>query len=243
MIRYLIAGLLLFLGFAVVFAPAGLLDRGLERNSQADLTDTRGTLWQGQANLLINRQALGMVHWDFAATSLLQLAPRYDWRLEGGGKHLNGSAAITLNTAQASAQGSIDSSAINPMLQRYDIFVNGQFQLQPTRITWLTDANQAADLDGQLDWSGGLVRYTLSGILRETTLPPLSAFLRMSDQNLPEAVVYVTGEQTPLMMAALGDNGFVKVSITKLFTKLLGNPWPGSDPDHAVVIEVEEQIF
>ena len=243
MIRYLVAGLVLFFGFAVVFAPAGLLDRILESSGQADLTDTRGTLWQGQANLLINQQPLGVVTWDFAATSLLQLAPRYLWALDGSGKQLNGSAAVSFNTLQADVQGSIDNSAINPLLSTYNIYIAGQLELQPSRTTLLTGSGQVTALDGQIDWSGGLVRYTLSGILRETTLPPLSAFLQMSDQGMPQAIGYVTGEQTPLMIATLGDNGFAKVGITKLFTKLVDNPWPGSDPDHAVVIEVEEQIF
>jgi len=243
MIRYLVAGLLLFLGFALAFAPAGLLDRVIERNSQADLTDTRGTLWQGQANLLVNQQALGVVSWDFAPTSLLSLRPRYDWRLDGSDKQLNGSAALSFSAMLANARGTIDSAAVNLALGRYDIFLGGRFELQPTRVRMLTDTGQVTELDGQLDWSGGLVRYTLSGILRESRLPPLTARLRMSDDAAPEAVVYAEGEQTPLMTASLSNNGFAKVSITKLFTKLVGNPWPGSDPDHVVVIEVEEQVF
>ncbi len=243
MIRYLLAGVLLFLGFSVAFAPAGLLDRLLEAGGQADMTDTRGTVWQGQANLLVNGLPLGTVNWDFAATSLLQLQPGYDWRLEGDGKQLNGYSAAGFNSLQTQAQGNIDNSAVNPLLRPYDIFVSGQFVLQPTSVALQTDSSQITQLDGQIDWSGGLVRYTLSGILRESTLPPLSAFLSMSAAGSPEAIVYVSGQQTPVMIATLGEDGFAKVSITKLFTKLVGNAWPGSDPDHAVVIEVEEQIF
>jgi hypothetical protein len=59
----------------------------------------------------------------------------------------------------------------------------------------------------------------------------------------PKAVAYATGESTPLLHAALADNGFVRVGVTKYLTAMLGQPWPGSDPDHAVVLEVEEQVF
>lgn len=58
-----------------------------------------------------------------------------------------------------------------------------------------------------------------------------------------EAVVFAAGGQTPLLQAQLQDDGFAKVGVTKLLTKMLNRPWPGSDADHEVVLEVEEQVF
>jgi hypothetical protein len=92
---------------------------------------------------------------------------------------------------------------------------------------------------GEISWSGGTVRYTLSGQSSSSTLPPLIAYLG----DGVEAVVFAQNAQTPLIKAELLDNGFAKIGITKLLTKILDNPWPGSDPDHAVVLEVEEQVF
>ena len=243
MIRYVIAGVLLFIGFAAAFAPAGLLDRVLQQNTAADLTDTRGTLWAGQGSLLVNAMPLGRLDWDFAPSSLLRLTPRYDWYLNANDKQLQGNIAVRFGSADLSAQGTLQAAAVNPSLRLYDIFVGGQFEVLPTRLSLTLEGGTITALDGQIDWSGGLVRYTLSGLLRETTLPPLRALLSMSEAGTPRAEVYAQGEQTPLMLLSLNDNGFAKVSITKLFTKLVDNPWPGSDPDHAVVIEVEEQIF
>ena len=70
-------------------------------------------------------------------------------------------------------------------------------------------------------------------------LPPLVAYLGEG----AEATVFAQNGQTPLIKAELQDNGFAKVGITRLLTKMLDNPWPGSEPDHAVVLEVEEQVF
>ena len=85
-------------------------------------------------------------------------------------------------------------------------------------------------LNGQIDWSGGLVRYTLAGVLYEVQLPPLTAYLDQNTENDPIATVYTQGGSTPLIMATLGKDGFAKVGMTKLFTKLLNNPWPGLPP-------------
>ena len=59
--RYLIIGSLLFLGFAIGFAPAGLLDRALSANTPADLIEPRGTLWRGQGQLITPQLALGQL--------------------------------------------------------------------------------------------------------------------------------------------------------------------------------------
>ena len=241
--RYVIAGVLFFVGFVIAFAPAGILQRLLEDNTQAELTDARGTLWQGHAQLLLDSHQIGDLRWDFAPLSLLSLAPRYDWQVTAADKRMQGSAAASFTQAMATAQGSIDANAVNPILRRYDIFIDGRFDVQPTRFTALTDSGKVIELEGAVNWSGGLVRYTLSRVQHEATLPSLSAILGINDNGMPQAVIYVTGQQTPLMLVSLNTNGFAKVSITRLFTKLLNNPWPGSDPDHAVVIEVEEQIF
>ena len=91
----------------------------------------------------------------------------------------------------------------------------------------------------QVTWSGGQVRYILSGRSSTSILPPLVAYLGEG----AEATVFAQNGQTPLIKAELLDNGFAKVGITRLLTKMLDNPWPGSEPDHAVVLEVEEQVF
>ena len=52
--------------------------------------------------------------------------------------------------------------------------------------------------------------------------------------NAEDGALLITGRLTPSGSAAIG--------ITRGFTKLAGQPWPGSDPDHTVVLEVEEQL-
>ena len=56
-------------------------------------------------------------------------------------------------------------------------------------------------------------------------------------------MAFADGVSTSLLHAELKPDGFAKISVTKYLTKLAGNPWPGGDPDHVVVLEVEEQVF
>lgn len=243
MIRYVLVGVLLFLVFAVSFAPAGLLDRVISSSTEADLVEPQGTVWQGRGQLVVGGVSLGNVVWDFVGTSLLRATPTYAWSLTQPAWQLQGTAGIGFSNAQLSAAGLIQASATNTWLRAYDISLNGDFSIAPTEATFNHRNRQITAVDGELNWSGGTVRYTLSGVLREATLPPLTAILDMNNDDLPEAVVFAEGQQTPLLIATLGRDGFAKVGITKLFTKLLNNPWPGSDPDHVVVLQVEEKII
>jgi len=243
LIRYIVIGLALFLGFGLAFAPAGILARLVQANAPARVIDPQGTLWRGQGQLSLNHVPVGSITWDFDLGSLLRAAPGYRWTLEREEEQINGFTGLGFSSIDAAFQGRFNARSLNEWLRTYDIFLSGTFDIAPSSLTFSRQANHISRLDGQINWSGGLVRYTLSGLLNEATLPPMRAILRLSEQGVAEAAVYAQDQRTPLLVASLGENGYVKVGITKLFTKVLNSPWPGSDPDHAVVIEVEEQIF
>lgn len=245
--RYIFVGLLLFTTFAVMFAPASIVVRLVGNTmAYAELTSAQGTLWQGSSTLLIERRPLGQLMWDFRPASLLRLQPTYDWSLNDPEVRLAGFASIDATGFELHASGSFNASAINPWLTQYDIDLRGIFELAPTTIKLShPDADgqpTLKDAHGQLNWSGGVTRYTLSGLTREVLLPTISAYLEFVD-GAAQATAFTGESDIPLLIAGPGATGFFKVSITKHFTKLLRSPWPGSDPDHTIVLEVEQQLY
>jgi hypothetical protein len=242
--RYILIGVGFFLVFAIAFAPAGIIDRALDGVPAVDLVDARGTVWQGSATLIAEGTRQGDVAWQFRFASLFKLQPQYGWTLVNPNADLRGDVAYQGDRAFGiDVEGQLDADLFNPWLARYDIYLTGDFAVQPTSITLAAmDTVRLGTADGQITWSGGLVRYTLSGKLHETTLPPLVAYLEQAPEG-PRATVFEEGGQTPLLFAEQIDDRYAKVGMTKRFTKVLQNPWPGSDPDHAIVLEVEEQIF
>ena len=239
--RYILGALTLFALFGVVFAPAGLLERVVETSQHAHLTGTRGTIWSGQARLWLGSEALGELRWQFQPAGLLALKLAYHWQLSEAGSALQGAAALSMQELQLQAGGTVLSQTINPYLRRYDINLAGTFTLADLRVT--SRAGNISALQGDLKWDGGPVRYILSGRSSAAALPPLQARLALDDLRQPSALVSSVRDAMPLMVATLGDNGFAKIGLTRGFTRLLDTPWPGREPDHEVVIEVEEQIF
>ena len=242
--RYVIVGILVFVGFAAAFAPAGILDRAVDGIEGIDLLEARGTVWRGAARLMAHGELQGDLTWDFQASSLMELAPGYAWTLNDELRSLLGAVHYRDGAAELSMQGTLQADLFNPWLDRYDIYLTGMFDVLPSAVT--IENGQPPTLTaatGQIHWTGGLVRYTLSGQLREATVPELVAHLETKEGGGARATVLAMNDRTPLLVAEQSDGGYVKVSITKYFTKLLNNPWPGSDPDHAVVLEVEEQLF
>lgn len=235
--KTLAAGLLLFVIFAVVFAPAGLLRSVVP--AEIVLVNPTGTLWQGDSQLIQQTQNLGKLRWQLSPAALLRGSVRYELTLENANDQLTGAIELAPWSAESVIEisGALTAVTVNEWLRAYQIDLSGVFTLDRVRLTLIEWLPTAAS--GSITWTGGRVMYTLSGKTSSSILPEMLAYLGEG----PQAVVYRAGGQTPLLHAELLATGFAKVGITKRLTQLLNDPWPGGDPDHAVVLEVEEQVF
>ena len=45
------------------------------------------------------------------------------------------------------------------------------------------------------------------------------------------------------MKARLEPEGILKIEVSKGFTKIFGNEWPGRESDDQFILELEERIF
>lgn len=238
-------GIVVFLGIGITLLPARLVDQALQPVPGIDLTEPAGTVWNGSAGLWLDGRQLGLLQWQFTPATLLSLRPGYRYTLLGDGIALQGRVLGNTGSAEVMVLGTLDASAVQPWLAPYNIRVGGEFSTDELRLSGiLTDGVMTAveDASGELHWSGGPVTWELSGNTHSNTLEALTARLQPTEFGA-RATVYRQDGQTPLLVAENLPDGFVKIGITRLFTKLLGQPYPGSEPDHAVVLEVEEQLF
>ncbi len=247
--RYLVVGLLVFVGAVVAFIPAGVVDRALDQTPYIDMVEARGTVWRGSGQLLaLDGTPIGAATWVFEPASLLGLLPRYRWRLDQALAQLDGTAATRGDVLHLTAAGDVAAALLNDWLRIYDITLTGDFTLRVDALSWVLAEAQLSSATGELTWTGGTVTYVMGGQIRQAQLPPMLAVLETQarDGATPANVqitAYAVGDETPLMIASQSDDGYVKIGITKGFTKLLRNPWPGSDPDHTIVLEVEERLL
>lgn len=241
MTRTLLIGLLLFLGFAVVLAPASLLRNLLPDGADVELLSLRGTLWSGAGELYLGGRALGRIEFDFAPSTLLGGRIGYEIALSGAEHALDGTVGLGFDAAEAALNGRAGSALINRWLADYDIALSGELGFRDVRlqVPWDVRTTGAGRAAGTVTWTGGPVRYVLSGRPFGGDLPPVVGYL---GDGL-EAVVLPEGGQTPLLTAELLPAGFVRIGVTKLLTRLAGNPWPGSHADHETVLSVEQQLF
>ena len=241
MIRNLIIGIVLFVLFAVIFAPASLLKTALPATGDIELLEPSGTLWDGAADLYLGGQPAGRLSFDFDPAALTRGAFGYDIALAGPEHELTGRVSLAPRSGEATLRGRAAAGFANRWLAAYDIAIAGHLDFHDAyvRIPYDVRTSGAGSSSGNLAWTGGPVRYILSGRPYGGDLPPLVAYL---GEGL-ETVVIPENGQTPLLKGEILPDGFVRISVTKLLTRLAGNPWPGSHPDHEVVLEVEEQVF
>jgi hypothetical protein len=239
-------GLLLFVIFSISFAPATLLQAVLPADAGAKLLAPVGTVWNGDADLLLGGAPAGTVRWRFRPGTLMQGRMGYDLGLAGADHDLTGGLALGATAATVDLDGRTSAAFMNQWLAPYDIALSGDFALHGISLhipynLRVPDGppTTVGAASGSLSWAGGALQYRLAGQIHAGSLPPLVAHLG----DALEAVVYEDGGHTPLLRAEVLNNGFVRIGMTKLLTRLVGNPWPGSHAEHEVVLEVEELLF
>lgn len=236
--RAILVGVSLFVLFLVVRAPASLIGHFIDDRGPVSLLALDGTLWSGNGNLLIGGIQVGRLDWSFRPVMLLKGSLGYDLALTGTDIDVAGDVALGLGGGRtAVANGTVRAPFVNIWLKPYFIELSGTFVLDEVHAE--LSGRRLDTLSGTLTWDGGPLSYRLSGKMHRSALPPMRADLGPG----PEATAYAQGESTPLLLASVEDNGFARFGVTKYLTKLVGEPWPGGDPDHAVVLEVEEQVF
>jgi len=240
-LRLGLIGAITFAVCLVAFAPASLLRVLLRDAEPLVLTAPAGTVWHGTGELSFAGVPLGRLDWSFAPTLLLRGQAGFDIELRGAGTDLTGQAGVSFAAARAEVSGTLEATVFRDLLARYDIQLPGSLTLQDVQLT-LAHGARLPVVRGEARWSGGTVDYRLSGRSHRVMLPVLVGFLD-SSSGQPEMSVYQADDQTPLLLARIAQDGMATVGITKQFTKLLGEPWPGGEPDHAVVLEVGEKLF
>jgi len=238
---YVVIALVTFVALLVFLAPASLVKNAIERIPGVTLGDVRGTLWSGSGELALEGNPVGLLTYRFKPLDLLLARASYDATLASETIDLTVSASATASAALAELSGRVESAALYDLLQRYDLAIGGTFDTERLSIVhgW---TNRLPNVKGELRWTGAPVSYRLGNVTHRVSLPPLTGFID-SAAGQPEMTAYEANHDTPLLLARIGADGWVTIGITKRFTQLLGQPWTGSDADHAVVLEVQEQLF
>jgi hypothetical protein len=256
-LRYLLVGALVVVAILIIRAPARLLADALPDQSAARLVAPSGTIWRGAATLHLRALGgmqgyldAGRVTWAFNPGALLRGRLGYTITLAGPDHALSGAVALAPSTLFLTLDGAADAAFINPWLAAYDMWLAGTFQLDgwslhlPLAVS--TDHTAVADavrdhtaLAGTLGWTGGNVRYRLSGRDFNIELPSLTGQLGPG----PTGAVREADTGTPLLLFSITSAGFAKIELTQRFTELAATPWPGQAEPDAVVLAVEEQLF
>lgn len=239
--RYALVGILALVACMVYMAPATLLALALGDEGPIRLTQLRGSIWDGAAALEHERQSLGSLSWQFDTGGLVHGDANFDWRLAGTGHTLSGGVRLGGAGLHCSAAGTVSGATTRRILAPYWIETAGDVGIERIS-TDLTYDLHLQSMAGELSWSGGEVRYRLAGEHYQMDLPPLSGMLETVNAE-PALTVFAQDIDAPLLHIRLGADGWLNIGVTKKLTVMAGLPWPGNEPDHAIVIDVSERLF
>ena len=238
---YALVGVLALVACVVYMAPATLLALALGDAGPTRLSQVRGSIWDGAAALEHEGRSLGSLSWQFDPGGLADGEAIFDWRLAGTGHTLSGAARLGLTGLHCSAAGTVSGATVRRVLAPYWIETAGDVGIERIGADLSYDLHLRA-ITGELSWSGGAVRYRLAGEYYQMVLPPIAGMLETVNAE-PTLTVFAQGVDAPLLHIRLGSDGWLHLGVTKKLTTMAGFPWPGNEPDHAIVIDVSERLF
>ena len=239
--RYLWLSLFTFIVSGVIFAPASLVTQGLKDVPQLRLTAGQGTIWDGQIAVSYYGRDLGIFDWSLSPRLLFTGVVRFNWELSDLHHDMKGALDVSFDSTTLIASGHIDAARINRELSPYHIAIGGRISLNSFKI--ILDGKQGNhQIDGEIRWNGGRSTYRLAGELNAITLPPLQGNLATTSKG-PTLIVTNGDEATPLIIINIEDGNWANIGITKKFTEMVSQPWPGNVSPETVVLRVEEKIF
>ncbi len=245
MARWIIVGVVAFIGFVIVLAPPHLVTDLANESSDRRLVIDRpsGSAWAGQGELSLRLSehrppvGLGTFSWRIYPGGFSTVG--VDWRLDGRTHRLSGELMLG-NEIAVTLEGRMDAEFVNPFLAPYYINISGDFELDDIAAEIAND--DIAALSGMLRWSGGDVVYRLSGKTNEVVLDPLIARANETPEGV-SIVAKTNDSETAMMQARLDKAGWLHVGISRHFLDSVGQPWRGDAAADAMVVEVSEKIL
>lgn len=249
---YAIAGLLTFLGFMIVFAPASLLftAASTELNKvipELQLVSMSSTVWNGDAQLRYRNFPESALSWRLAPVPLVTAKVSADIGLEGEGHELQ--THLELNNVATlinDLRGTITSSFVNKESQNLGLTFTGELALQ--KINLAADRRWLTSIEGNLHWTGGKIHYepkSPAGGFNNTPgqifeLPALDGALSLDDKVLVLNVMY---QGMSLVLVRLKPDGWAEISVKARLFELANVPWPAGTSLDQTVLQLEEQLF
>ena len=239
--QLLLLGLVFFLSFLVIFLPASSIRLVTNAIPAIDFSTTEGSIWNGNGRMRISKLYVGLLRWSVDPVQLVFGKLAFEWVLEDQSHTFGGSATIRLGGMAFSFDGLIKAETINRVLAAYNMNLNGTLHLRSVKAT-INKSEDQIRIQGDMRWDGGTVQYRMSNQRFQTELPALLGELQMVE-GVPSMTVRSETDNTPLLRARLDNDGWVHIGITKRFTRLIGQPWQGNEPDPAIVMEVSEKLL
>lgn len=250
-----ITALVLLVGLPMTIAtlPASLLKHAVAQLPGVDTIRYDGSVWNGQTTLIIRGGPTGQLQWhlsqlrDPASPAPFNLQPTFNWSFANAEIKVAGSVGLGPASAVLQTEGAIDSAAVAPLLNQFDIFLSGNFTLAPSAVSVPYNAQSLTQLKLarpiELTWSGGQVSYILSDRFNQVALPSLRGRLSVSTTGDARATITPQSDQTEYLDLTLRTNGWVHIRLRRQFFDLVAQPWPGNQAADEIVMEIERQVL
>lgn len=202
------------------------------------LENPRGTLWQGESLVKVQRLGEANLTWDVQALGLFLLKLPVDFEVQNKDLDVNGQLTASIGgLAVSQLSGYLDETAFETIYTSYRANLSGRLQLQDVNanMTW---SQELGDASGQLTWSGGPVSLPVGRSVESFDVPTIYGVLTSDDQQW---LLRARGSaQQTYLDASVTREGIATLSIKRELASDMSIPIPGSG---ASLFDVSQKVF
>ena len=242
---YVLIGLMSYLIWLTITAPLEYVWPKIQPYAPplpVKIQQVQGTVWQGQADIMVPNVGKVIANWDINVTDLFfgKLSAQVD--AKGQELKFNGMVSGTAEQIEVKqAKAFLSSHYLKPMLKQGRSSLTGDFELNKFNGLFSITDKQILAAEGQLLFSGGDVSFPLDGKNVNATLPILVGLIQKPEDKVEVKITNTDGEN-------VGDgyiqpDGWAGIGIRRRFLDILGLQWPAEIAADKVIFEASQKLL
>ncbi|MDE0644900.1 MAG: hypothetical protein OXH84_01510 [Gammaproteobacteria bacterium] len=155
---------------------------------------------------------------------------------------IDGKLSYSFSAASFVGNGRIKASLINRVLETFDTYIEGEFELSEVSVA-VNHSQEFRTVEGSVFWGGGKVRTLANSKSKSVQIPPLAATLMNSDDEIVLESETQNNNTDVLKLRLEPATGWVHIAFSRHTLELAEMPWATSGDENEYVLEISRQIY
>lgn len=207
-----------------------------------ELRELQGTVWTGSGSIDVTQDNIGRLQWNIRLHRLFLGELSYRVFMQNPSISIDGELSYSFSAASFVGNGRIKASLINRVLETFDTYIEGEFELSEINVT-MNHNQEFRTFEGAVSWDGGMFRTVTNSKSKHVQVPPLVATLMQSDAEIVLESETQNDNTDVLKLRFEPATGWVHIALSRHTLELAEMPWATTGDENEYVLEISRQLY